>query len=271
MKFYFALAVILSALLVTACGGMSSLQPSPNFSHQLSRQYQQLSVDNTRSSYKWGNSPYFTLKSQRASQRVDVQPENPKNWNVPREYRTELNNAYDMLQIALVPNKKKVLNPVPAANAQAYFDCWVEQAHKQWTPTSRTNDCRTNFYSSFCKMYNGRCSTAIDNNHIFRLYYAAGQTGLDSKHMKIAKQIAKTYKKGGNEIIVAGHTDRVGNPDTNFKTSLIRANNVMVALRNYGVPESHITVKAFGDKKPLVPTPHNVPNADNRRVLILIR
>src|SRR4051812_12744911 len=118
MKFSPVFAGILTAFALIACSTMSSLQPSPVFSNELAKQYKGLSVNNTPSGYKWSKDEYFAKKGQRAANGIDVQPERPTSWNIPREYRPELKNAYDMLQIALVPDRKKVLKPTAAADAQ---------------------------------------------------------------------------------------------------------------------------------------------------------
>lgn len=271
MKFHSILAGVFASVALMACSHMPSLAPAQSFSQQLGKQYTQLSVNDEKSSYRWLNTEYFAKKGDRASQRIDVQPEDPATWNVPREYRPELKNAYDMLQIALVPDQKKVLKPIPAADAQAYFDCWVEQAHKKWTPTARENDCRANFYAAFCRMYNGKCSAAIDSDHIFRLYFDTNQSAVRSKDYKAITKAIATFKKGGSEVIVAGHADRVGNPEANLRLSRARAEAVRARLVAGGVPASKITVKYFGEKMPLISTGDNTPNANNRRVLVVVR
>lgn len=271
MKFRSMFAGVVAAMALSACSHVSTLQPAQSFSQQLGKQYTALSVNDGRSSYNWDRSQYFAKKGERAKARIDVQPEDPASWNVPREYRPELNNAYDMLQIALVPDKKKVYKPLPAADAQAYFDCWVEQAHKRWVPTSRENDCRANFYEAFCRMYNGKCSSAIDSDHIFRLYFGLNESQVKGKDQNVITKAAATFKKSGKEIIVAGHSDRVGNPAANLKLSKARAEGVRARLIAAGVPAYKITVKYFGEQLPLIATRDNTPNANNRRVLIVVR
>jgi outer membrane protein OmpA-like peptidoglycan-associated protein len=266
-----SLAVLLLAVIgLVACADMNTLQ-SRKFSRELGKQYSQISVNDEVSDYKWSDKEHFSKKSERAYKMVDVQPEQPTNWNVPHEYRPELKNAYDMLQIALIPDRKKVEKPLAAADAQVYFDCWVEQSHKHWVPNAHENDCRAAFYESFCRMYNGKCTSAIGRDHIFRLYFSAHQSIITPKGETVIDKIITTYHNGGKEIIVAGHSDRVGTPAEALKISFARANAVKAKLVFAGIPERKITVKAFGDRLLLVPTPKNTPNASNRRVLVVVR
>jgi hypothetical protein len=197
MQFRVIFTSMIAAAALMGCAGMTDLQPSPRFSNELGKQYTNLSIDNEVSGYKGLKTEYFAKKGQRALAGIDVQPEQPSTWNVPHEYRPELKNAYDMLQIALVPDRKKVEKPVAAADAQAYFDCWIEQAHKHWVPDSHENDCRAAFYEAFCRMYNGKCSAAIDSDHIFRIYFNTGKSDVGDKGREVISKVAAAFDKGG--------------------------------------------------------------------------
>jgi outer membrane protein OmpA-like peptidoglycan-associated protein len=270
MKIKVIFASVVAALILAACADTQGLH-SRQFSQELGKQYTQLSVGDEVSNYKWLNTEHFAKKGERATAGIDIQPEQPSTWNVPREYRPELKNAYDMLQIALVPDRKKVETPIAAADAQAYFDCWTEQAHKHWVPNAYENDCRAAFYEAFCRMYHGKCSSAINSDHIFRIYFETGKSIVDEKGRDVISKVSGTFDKGGKEVIVAGHADSVGENVANMKLSMERANAVKARLVLAGIPASHITVKAFGERMLLVPTGKGVPNASNRRVLIVVR
>jgi OOP family OmpA-OmpF porin len=72
-------------------------------------------------------------------------------------------------------------------------------------------------------------------------------------------------------IEVNGHADRSGTPQYNQGLSLRRAEAVSAELVKDGVSRSDITIQAFGDTKPLVPTAAGVREPQNRRVEIIIR
>jgi len=72
-------------------------------------------------------------------------------------------------------------------------------------------------------------------------------------------------------IEVSGHADLTGTPAYNQRLSLRRANNVAAELVRQGVPQSAITIQAFGDTRPLVPTARGVREPQNRRVEIVLK
>ena len=73
------------------------------------------------------------------------------------------------------------------------------------------------------------------------------------------------------EMIVTGHTDRVGSVEANDKLSLARAEAVREILVAAGVDRSAISVVGRGERAPLVATADEVAEARNRRVEIKIR
>ena len=72
-------------------------------------------------------------------------------------------------------------------------------------------------------------------------------------------------------IEVDGHADRSGTPAYNQALSLKRAQSVAAELTRLGVPNQSISVQAFGDTKPLVPTAAGAREPQNRRVEILFK
>ena len=70
---------------------------------------------------------------------------------------------------------------------------------------------------------------------------------------------------------MSGHADLTGSPAYNQRLSLRRANNVAAELVRQGVPQSAITIQAFGDTRPLVPTARGVREPQNRRVEIVLK
>ena len=85
---------------------------------------------------------------------------------------------------------------------------------------------------------------------------------------KILKEIAGHPSP---EIIVVGHTDRVGSLTYNDGLSLRRAGRVRVQLEKIGIPSEQIQVAGRGEREPLVPTDDEVAEPRNRRVEITVR
>ncbi|MBX6747532.1 MAG: OmpA family protein, partial [Acetobacteraceae bacterium] len=72
-------------------------------------------------------------------------------------------------------------------------------------------------------------------------------------------------------IEVAGHADRSGTPQYNMRLSRRRAETVAAELVRHGISRNEITIEAFGESRPLVPTADGVREPQNRRVEIVLR
>ena len=73
------------------------------------------------------------------------------------------------------------------------------------------------------------------------------------------------------EVVITGHTDRVGTVESNDRLSLARAEAVRELLVAGGLARNAITVAGRGEREPAVPTADEVAEARNRRVEIKIR
>jgi outer membrane protein OmpA-like peptidoglycan-associated protein len=71
------------------------------------------------------------------------------------------------------------------------------------------------------------------------------------------------------EVTVFGYTDAVGTADYNLGLSAQRARAVARLLKQID-PKLPVDVKYFGEKYPLVPSRHGVPEPRNRRAEIVI-
>jgi len=87
----------------------------------------------------------------------------------------------------------------------------------------------------------------------------------------IAEAAQNSTRVATTRIEVAGHADKSGTASYNQGLSLKRANNVAAELVRLGVPRNAISISAFGDTKPLVPTAAGVREPQNRRVEIVLK
>ncbi len=78
-------------------------------------------------------------------------------------------------------------------------------------------------------------------------------------------------RAGTTRIEIAGHADRAGTPQYNQRLSERRAQAVAAELERRGIARSAMTVQAFGESRPLVPTADGVREPQNRRVEIVLR
>lgn len=93
----------------------------------------------------------------------------------------------------------------------------------------------------------------------------------DRARQIIAEAAQNSSRVGATRIEVAGHADRSGSPQYNQRLSQRRADAVAAELTRLGVARSAITVQAFGESRPLVPTADGVREPQNRRVEIVLR
>jgi outer membrane protein OmpA-like peptidoglycan-associated protein len=106
----------------------------------------------------------------------------------------------------------------------------------------------------------------------FILYFLEARDELtpDSRQLldRIVDEIAR---RPAPEIVVIGHTDRVGAVTYNDTLSLRRAERVRDELVKVGIAADRIRVAGRGEREPLVPTADEVAEARNRRVEINVR
>jgi outer membrane protein OmpA-like peptidoglycan-associated protein len=72
-------------------------------------------------------------------------------------------------------------------------------------------------------------------------------------------------------IEVAGYADDGGNTRVEKMIAMRRAKEVEKYLIMHGLPENRITVKSYGNTRPLVPGSSEKAKAKNRRVEIIVR
>jgi outer membrane protein OmpA-like peptidoglycan-associated protein len=74
----------------------------------------------------------------------------------------------------------------------------------------------------------------------------------------------------GHRLIVSGHSDRSGSAAGNRRSATRRADAVAAYLADRGIPRSAMTIAAFGEERPLIPTADGVREPQNRRVEIAL-
>ena len=106
----------------------------------------------------------------------------------------------------------------------------------------------------------------------FTVYYVSGKVEISPESKEVVEKLKADLKtRKTPEIVVTGHTDRVGKAETNDALSLQRAKDVRNMLIDAGIPASLIVTAGRGEREPAVPTASQVPEAKNRRVEINVR
>ena len=105
---------------------------------------------------------------------------------------------------------------------------------------------------------------------LYIVYFNTGQSDLSPDAQATVAQAAATFRQGGTAVAVRGHTDTVGNPESNLQLSLRRSASVKDALQRNGVPAAAIRSGGLGEQDLPVPTADNVPDRLNRSVHITV-
>ena len=87
----------------------------------------------------------------------------------------------------------------------------------------------------------------------------------------VAQALALLAGLPAAEVVVTGHTDRVGTVEANDRLSLLRAQTVRELLVRAGVAPAMIEVGGRGERDPLIATDDEVAEPGNRRVDIKLR
>ncbi len=108
----------------------------------------------------------------------------------------------------------------------------------------------------------------------FILYFKFDSAALSPQSENLFPEIVKAIKKRkskGMEIVVSGHTDRVGDKAYNIKLSIKRANRIKDKLVFLGIDAALIEVTSHGEGNPLIKTADNVSEPRNRRVEVTVK
>ncbi len=104
------------------------------------------------------------------------------------------------------------------------------------------------------------------------LYFEAGGNVLTPESQAALATIRQEIaERPASEVMVIGHTDRVGNVDGNDRLSKTRAEGLRDLLIESGVPADKLEAVGRGERDPLVPTDDEVDEPKNRRVEISVR
>lgn len=106
----------------------------------------------------------------------------------------------------------------------------------------------------------------------YTVYFLLNKDELTPDSLPVLEQVkAGLRSRSAPEIVVIGHTDRVGSVSDNDALSLKRAETMRTILVGAGIPADRIEVAGRGEREPQVPTADEVPEPRNRRVEINVR
>lgn len=137
MKLLNFIFLLLIFFILSSCAGpvvnrlKSMEKKGTEFNITLSNEYQKIAEFEMDKMFDEIDARHFALKGIKSAEGNIVYPENPENWNIPKDKIDELKNAYkDLLET--IKKSKDNQKSKDLAEAQANFDCWVEQQEENW-------------------------------------------------------------------------------------------------------------------------------------------
>lgn len=247
-----------------------------DFHHRLARQYRAFASTEAYDMYDWVDADYFAEKAQLAARGETVLPVDPAEWNLEPEARAEALAARRALMRALDGGAREAV-PRPAARAQAFYDCWVEQLEEGWQLRDIAF-CRTEFENAMVAI--DADMTAAEQasrrarlaSETWTVYFGFDEASLRPAGQRTLAEAARALRPLEDiRIEIVGHADRAGPRDYNHALSERRADAVRAALLGAEIPQDRIAqvrIEAEGETEPAVETGDGVALQANRRVVI---
>lgn len=107
-----------------------------------------------------------------------------------------------------------------------------------------------------------------------KVLFETGSAQIQSRSHALLKQVAQVLKENPDipDILIAGHTDDVGDAQQNKKLSAQRADSVKKYLVSLGVPNTRLATAGYGESRPRALGKSKQARTTNRRVeFVLIR
>jgi len=107
---------------------------------------------------------------------------------------------------------------------------------------------------------------------MFTLHFAEGRDEIsDESRAQLDAALADIAARAVKDVLVIGHTDRVGTDPVNDALARQRAETVRSELIRRGVAAENVQASGRGSRDPIVPTAAGVAEPRNRRVEIIVR
>lgn len=106
----------------------------------------------------------------------------------------------------------------------------------------------------------------------FVVFFVEGRDVLtEESRLAVEKVFAEIAARPAPDVLVIGHTDRVGSILSNDALSLRRAETIRAELMRRGIAAENVQATGRGERELLVPTADEVAEPRNRRVEIIVR
>jgi len=281
-------AAIFGAVLLSGCAGMQldnarMVEPSgSDFSTALYKEYMALSeLEFLEGDY--ADSDAFALRAISAAGNKPTTPEEMSERNLPAANKGELATARRELVEALAATATEKAS-VNAAQAQASFECWMQEQEENFQPDDIAR-CRADYMASMNAVRSAlapktAAAAPAPAPKAPQRMAATYTVNFDFDSDKITAKASQIIAEAGtavdemkaSTIILSGYADRSGSEAYNMKLSDRRAKAVMGALdiRSRKKIAGSTEIKVYGEKNNKKKTVDGVREAENRRVKIEI-
>lgn len=107
---------------------------------------------------------------------------------------------------------------------------------------------------------------------MFTLHFPEGRDEISAESRpQLEAALADIVARPVKDVLVVGHTDRVGSDPVNDALARQRAETVRAELIRRGVAAEYVQASGRGSREPVVPTAAGVAEPRNRRVDIIVR
>lgn len=220
------------------------------------------------------DSDVFAKRAIALAQGGQIDPEDIEERSLPADHIAELTEARSRLAAALDAGAANA-NPSKAAEAQVYFDCWMQEQEENWQPEDIAR-CRDAFFAAIDGLEPAAAPVPVASKPKpqsvrFVVYFDTDKYDIDTEDARILAEAKAAAEKLGTPIVkISGNTDTVGSTDYNQKLSEMRAQAVAKVLEAGNTPVRAMVTEAHGELKPALVTPDETEEQRNRRVEIIL-
>lgn len=249
--------------------GMNATTDGPAFNQELLSQYQRLAKLEA-DEQDWIDADFFGQRALQTAAGEAPDPQALDERDIPEAHYGDLVGARNVLMAALEDGARDTF-PVPAAQAQAGFDCWMQEAEENIQPDD-IQACKDLFWQGMNAMdvkAPAPPPPAPTPTGPWLVYFDFDSSEITyDGQLEINKAVNAASKISGSQVLLTAHTDTSGSEQYNLDLSARRAKSVVDAMDLIGVGSDRITASAVGESDPAVATGDGVREPRNRRVEI---
>ncbi|MBF95780.1 MAG: hypothetical protein CMJ13_00960 [Pelagibacterales bacterium] len=281
-----------------------------NFFYFLSQEYLSMAKFELYDMHDEIDANLFAYKASLSIKQNIFYPENPENWKIPSNYKSEAFLFYEEINDFI--NKKIYLKyPKKFSKVITAYDCWIEQIEENWQ-TDHIKACydkfnqnleairvniselETNIEDNITDIQENIAIDEDDNNSQVsvkeptntKIKKAITEKNKENK-VKVffefdkftlsADQIIEleyfidiALKNSSMEVLIEAHTDTMGSKTYNDNLSKKRANYIKKYLIKRNL-ENIIITKSYGESNPFIITNDEVKEKKNRRAELYLK